>query len=319
MKPWLVLSLLSSLMLVGCIEDPKTTASSGSQSYGVSYSGQTNWALLETMDEVQAFVDAFELHHRNQALMESWPTQLIELTPDSDVTEFDISSCGDSNTIGFDLQTLGVAEEETVEVDTEEEQAETATTEESGFDNQVLLNQYCSPVEGWNKHTEENGLVRVVGSADQFTSYYNQYRIEFPGLFEVQLGGSVLNKPSATLPTQTYNLVIYQNQQPSLKVKFEDLKVTESTDGTFYGGYIYHPDYGKVFVSTDDQNENLLVTEDGDNLVNRPIGGTLRFTSNGNTALIRFNADASFDLELDLGADGTSDASATNQAWPSIP
>lgn len=68
------LLLLTSLLLVGCIAEPKTSEASSSQSYGVAYSGTTDWAGLATMDELQAFVDVFELYHRNQDLMDSWPT-----------------------------------------------------------------------------------------------------------------------------------------------------------------------------------------------------------------------------------------------------
>lgn len=301
MKPWLVLSLLSSLMLVGCIEDPKTTASSGSQGYGVSYSGQTSWAMLETMAEVEAFVKVFELHHRNQALMDNWPIQLVELTPDADLTAFNIDSCSEDSTISFQLEMTGQADGET-EVET------------TGFNNQVTLAEYCLPDEALDAHPIENGTVVVLGDADAYTAGFSAYRKEIPDLYEVRFGGQVLFKPSASNPSRIYDLVIFQNQDPALVAKYEDFKVSEGTDGQFYTGIFYHPNYGKVSVTTDAQ----VVTADDDVFVNRPTSGTLKLTSGDHSARIIFSA-ASYNVELDLGDDGVVDDELQDQTWPSIP
>lgn len=307
MKLIYTLALLSSVLLVGCIEEPKTSDNQSSQSYSVNYSGVTSWAELGSMTELQAFVDVFELYHRNQGLMDYWPTQLVDLTPDADLSAYDIYSCGEQNTITFNLQVTGVVQD--AEVGTGEDVVAGAA-EETGFNNQVTLTEYCLPDVGWVTHPKENGSVSVVGDADNYTANYYNYRKAIPAFYEVRFGGQVLFKPTATNPSKVYDLVIAQNQTPALTAKYEDLIVSDGADGQIYSGIIYHPSYGQVYVTTTTQ----VITADADVLVNRPIAGTLRFSSGTNMAFISFNADSTYDLELDLGS-GVVVAPQTGLTW----
>lgn len=304
--------LLSSLFLMGCIEEPKTKTNASAQSYGVNYTGQTSWAELTTIAELQTFVDVFELYHRNQGLMDYWPSQLIGLTPDADLTNFDTDSCGKNNTIGFSLASI-VSDVEGVEAGDEISQ------EVTGFVNKALFSSYCYADLAWNTHTTENGSIMVDGQADDYLTSFNRYEKSIPAHYQIRFGGTVLNKPSASQPSKTYNLVISQDQMPSLTAKFEDFKVSESADGQFYTGTMYHPNYGKVFVTTLLGTENLVVTADEDVLVNRPISGTLKLTAtSGNTAYIHFSADSTYNLALDLGSNNVSDFELAAQTWPAM-
>lgn len=280
---------MSALLLSGCIEEPKTTDGQSSQSYGVAYSGATGWADLSTMDELKAFADVFELYHRNQPLMDYWPTQLVDLTPDADMTAYDTDSCGEENTITFNLQAMDAQEAEL--------EGEAAGT---GFNNQVTLTEYCLPDEGWGTHPKESGSVSVVGDTDNYTANYYNYRKSIPAYYEVRFGGKILVKPTAVNPSKVYDLVIAQNQMPTLTAKYEELIVSDGADGQFYTGIIYHPTYGKVYVNTPGANQ-VVTADDDTSLVNRPIAGSLRFSSGNNEAFISFNANSTYDLELNLG------------------
>lgn len=327
----LSLSSILALGLSGCVEDPKEPDTVGVgdtetvTDYGVSYSGKTTWAKLDSIDEVQAFLDVFELHHRNQALMAYWPNELAQLTAESDLESYYNQSCSGETSIRFDIAQPSTAETTTETSDSLGMNTPTDSLAEA-FDNGLTLDRYCYPDGLWNVATSERGTIRVAGKAEEYTTSYTAYQKNIPGFYELKMGGQVLNKPNAAQPSKTFDVILSENLQAKQTYQYQDFIVSSSSDGVFYTGTVFHPDYGKVFMTTKQGTEHLVVTAEEDVLVNRPTQGTLVLTTadaDKNRAEIRFKTTVAgdvtsylYDLSLDLGSDEVADQQLLDQTWP---
>lgn len=286
-----VLSL--ALLMTACIEEPKNKPDPNPEpSYGVNYpaSGQTSEASLDSLAQLQAFAAVFELHHRHQPVFYYWLESTISLT-EEDPTQLMGACTGPlSRSIEIEAEDEGEGEGQI-----------------AVFNHQLTFNGYCNPNPLWNTHSKEFGSLQVQGVADLYNVEFYSYTINREAYYQVSVGGKLVVSTQSEYPTYTFEHLVIQQDAPSILAKYQDLKISQVGDGDIYTGVLYHPDYGRVQISTGPLEGDRVQTAEDEQPINRPFAGRLRFDASGNRGWVTFLTQDDYRLELDLGTNNVID------------
>jgi hypothetical protein len=299
MKLSMSFGLLLALMLTltACLDTTKTTLTppSDEADYGISYptNGRTTQVRLDSIDELQAFAQAFEYHHRHQPIFHFWHEDAMKLRA------------------GDNLILPGTCKGNLKQT-SEMNEAQTMSTHSLVFDS------YCNPTLLWNTHSEEFGRQVYTGSNDLFLVEYFNYQKHMSAFYRLSVGGSLRVSIGKDKTTYNYEDVVVKQGAPLIEYRFVDFKITFVEGGAIYNGKIYHPFWGWAEISTGEDltSDRIETAEDENQRLNRPIAGRIQIKGALGTGVLTFNNDQTYNLELDLGGNPAQNpAPLTNRNW----
>jgi hypothetical protein len=237
-------------------------------------------ASLDSVETVQSLVRAFQIFNANQPRFIDLQTNLIV-----DVQEL--------------METLirsGVCDGKQVVV--------SSVIEETGaFVSRSNFNQFCNDDELLNTHPEQNGVVTVNGSGpdfDRYTMRFFNYSFDAINQFKITIGGEVYVDTSINASMNLRNVVIDLSTDQIRPILFSDFKTTEFENGTIYTGDIFHPDIGKVLVTTQTRVNTNRIEDDFDS---KPSSGVLELVGLNSTARISFIDPSVYRVQIDVNDD----------------
>lgn len=319
-----IILLLSALALSGCdlsLEPEKKDSSSDDDNgptYGVAYpeTGLTTLVTFDSLEKAQAFYDVFDLFQKQELNFATVQTEVLtDLTDPTAAQETTDGTCGGQR---IKSQTVQETSSETEGEEGSETETETEA-ESTDFDRKLQFVSYCTSHEGLTTHKRENGTATAVGNPTTFDLTFNTYKVILEHEYTAITGGPVYVSPEADLPTINLEDVAIEQQVDDSNVgstladdligKFEDFKATTATDGSIYTGFIYHPDYGKAHLRTEDDNQ-IGTTEVNSIMI--PSSGKLKIVgANDSILYITFTNVTTYVLEVDSDGDGTIDLTDT--------
>lgn len=275
--------------------------------YGLTYTGSTQDAFLSATDvpRIDAFVKSFILAQSQEANIRSLASDVLG-NENSYIPEGD---CG-----GNAFLTMGKVELGPL------------------FENSLKFENYCRVFSGYTFDMTENGKVTAeelsqVNSNYLMRFYKYNYKISADAPYNIQMGGTVnVARDASEVKTFTHNIVISQtelNTRKTLTSKYETWIVKRATGtgaivgetGTYYGGDLYHPIYGKVVVAT----VSVVGATGSVAKLEKISSGTVQFTGrNGGTpvcATVTFDGINSYKIKR---VDVTDDSSNIDLTCPPL-